>query len=244
MKILLAPSETKRSGGDRAFDITKLSFETLTPIREELISIYTKIVTSKDIPKIKKLFGLKKDSDIEPFLVDINKEPTLKAIQRYTGVAFDYLDYTSLESNAQKYVDNNVILFSNLFGVLKANDYIPNYRVKQGEMLQDIKIDQIYKKELSSILDEYLDEDIIDLRATYYNKFYKPSKRYTTLKFLKDDKVVSHWAKAYRGKVLRALAINDIKTIDEFLKLPIEGLFIKEVQESKNKTEIIYTIEG
>ena len=244
MKILLAPSETKRSGGEKPFDINTLSFEQLNPIREELISIYTEIVTSEDIPKIKKLFGLKKDSDIKPFLIDIKKDVTLKAIERYTGVAFDYLDYTALETKAQEYIDNNVILFSNLFGVIKANDYIPNYRVKQGEMLQDIKIDQIYKKELSSILDEYLDEDIIDLRAIYYNKFYKPSKRYTTLKFLKDDKVVSHWAKAYRGKVLRALATNDIKTIDEFLKLPIDGLSIKELQESKNKIEIIYNIEG
>jgi len=244
MKILLAPSETKRNGGNRAFDIKQLSFEQLTPTREKLISIYTKIVTSKDIPTIKKLFGLKKDKDIEPFLVDINKEPTLKAIQRYTGVAFDYLDYSSLNDNAQKYIDNNVILFSNLFGIIKANDYIPNYRVKQAETLDGIKVDLLYQKELSHILDKYLDEDIIDIRATYYNKFYKPSKKYTTLKFLKNDKVVSHWAKAYRGKVLRALAINNIKTIDEFLKLPIEGLSIKEVQESKNKTEIIYTIEG
>jgi cytoplasmic iron level regulating protein YaaA (DUF328/UPF0246 family) len=112
-------------------------------------------------------------------------------------------------------------------------------------MLQDIKIDQIYKPEITPILDEYLQcDDILDIRATYYDKFYKPSSKYTTLKFLKDGKVVSHWAKAYRGMVLKAIALNNTQTIDEFLKLPIQGLAIQEIIEKKNYNQIIYEIHG
>ena len=245
MKILLAPSETKLAGGDNSFDINKLSFQTLNNTRKKLLSLYTTIVTSNDKESIKKIFGLKKDKDIEPFLTDITKAPTMKAIQRYTGVAFDYLEYNTLNKDAQTYIDDNVLLFSNLFGVLKANDYIPNYRLKQGEMLQSIKVDQIYKPEITPILDEYLqDNDILDIRATYYDKFYKPSSKYTTLKFLKDGKVVSHWAKAYRGMVLKAIALNNTQTIDEFLKLPIQGLAIQEIIEKKNYNQIIYEIHG
>ena len=244
MKILLAPSETKINGGNNRFDINKLSFPALNSTRQKLLSVYTNIVTSNDKDSIKKIFGLKKDKDIEPFLTDITNEPIMKAIQRYTGVAFDYLEYNTLNKKAQIYIDNNVLLFSNLFGVLKASDYIPNYRLKQGEMLQDIKIDLIYKPEITSILDKYLqDDDILDIRATYYDKFYKPSCKYTTLKFLKNGKVVSHWAKAYRGMVLKAIALNNIQTIDEFLKLPIQGLAIQEIIEKKNYNQIIYEID-
>ncbi len=85
-------------------------------------------------------------------------------------------------------------------------------------------------------------DDILDLRAGYYDKFYKLTKPYTTLKFLKGGKTVSHWAKAYRGLVLRELAKNNISSMEEFMSLEIEGLSIKEIKVIKNKTEIVYNI--
>ncbi len=92
-------------------------------------------------------------------------------------------------------------------------------------------------------MEEYLEGDeILDLRAGFYDKFYKPQKNYTTLKFIKDGKVVSHWAKAYRGIVLREIAKAKVETIEAFMKLPIENLSIKEIQTKKNRTEIIYEI--
>ncbi|MCB4755324.1 MAG: YaaA family protein, partial [Sulfurovum sp.] len=84
---------------------------------------------------------------------------------------------------------------------------------------------------------------ILDLRAGFYDKFYRPTKPYTTLKFIKEGKVVSHWAKAYRGLVLREIAKTGVKCIDAFMRLPIEGLRINEIQIQKNRTEIIYDIE-
>jgi cytoplasmic iron level regulating protein YaaA (DUF328/UPF0246 family) len=243
MKILLAPSETKNSGGQDCFNINNLSFTDLNTLRINLIETYNQIITDNNIDKIKKLFGLKSENDIKLYLQNLSSSPTLKAILRYSGVAFDYLGYKELDTDAQKYIDNNVIIFSNLFGILQAKDLIPNYRVKQGENLNDIKIDTLYKPIITKVLDEYLaNDDILDIRASYYNKFYKPSRHYTTLKFLKDGKVVSHWAKAYRGMVLKELAINQINTIDEFTKLTIDGLSIIEIQQSKLKTEIIYNI--
>ena len=94
-------------------------------------------------------------------------------------------------------------------------------------------------------MENYLaEEEILDLRAGFYDKFYKPKKAYTTLKFIKDGKVVSHWAKAYRGIVLREIAKAGIESIEDFMKLPIENLTIHEIQTKKNKTEIIYNIES
>jgi len=93
-------------------------------------------------------------------------------------------------------------------------------------------------------MESYLkDEEILDLRAGFYDKFYKPAKPYTTLKFIKEGKVVSHWAKAYRGIVLREIAKAGIENMNDFMKLPIDGLSIHEIQTKKNKTEIIYNIE-
>jgi len=243
MKILLAPSETKKPGGDLSFNPSTLLFESLLPYRTKLLHTYMNLLQKGDIPTLSKMFGLKKEADILAYKKDIIHELTMKAIQRYTGVAFDYLDYDTLDKKAQEYIDSHVILFSNLFGPIHASDLIPEYKLKQGEPVGEIRTEKFYHEHSKKLMDEYLEEEeILDLRAGFYDKFYIPSKPYTTLKFIKDGKVVSHWAKAYRGIVLREIAKAGVESLEAFVKLPIEGLSIKEFQTKKNKTEIIYEI--
>ncbi len=243
MKILLAPSETKKSGGESAFDPASLFLEPLLPYRMKLLHTYTNILQKKDMAVLSKMFGLKKEADILTHIKDIIHEPAMKAIERYTGVAFDHLSYETLDDQSKNYIDTHVILFSNLWGVLRASDKIPEYRLKQGENAGEIKIDQFYRTALSGLMDDYLKNDeILDLRAGFYDKFYTPSQPYTTLKFIKEGKVISHWAKAYRGIVLREIAKSKVENLDDFMKLSIENLNILEMQTKKNKTEIIYEI--
>ena len=243
MKILLAPSETKISGGTEPFNLSTLLFESLLPQRTKLLHTYINILQKGDMQTLSKMFGLKKEADILAHKKDIIHEPAMKAIERYTGVAFDYLSYGTLDEDTQHYIDKHVILCSNLFGFLRADDLIPEYRLKQGEAVREIKVEKFYHEYGADLMGEYLEEDeILDLRAGFYDKFYKPTKPYTTLKFIKDGKVVSHWAKAYRGIVLREIAKAKVETIEAFMKLPIENLSIKEIQTKKNRTEIIYDI--
>ncbi|MCK5854601.1 MAG: YaaA family protein [Sulfurovaceae bacterium] len=243
MKILLAPSETKTKGGTENFNLNTLLFPQLTPIRKEILHKYINILQKNDLTTLSKMFGLKKEADINYHNRDIIHELTLKSIERYTGVAFDYLKYRELNQNAQNYIDKNVILCSNLFGFLRADDMIPEYRLKQGEAIEEIKPEKLYKEQ-SYLMEEYIkDEDILDLRAVFYDKFYKPTKNYTTLKFIKNGKVVSHWAKAYRGIVLREVALAQINSLEDFMNLPIDNLSIDEIQTKKNRTEIIYIIK-
>jgi len=244
MKILLAPSETKKSGGENTFDPSTLLFDALAPSRKKLLHTYINILQQGDMRVLSKMFGIKKEADILKYKKDIIHELTMKAIKRYTGVAFDYLGYEKLDAEAQTFIDNNVILFSNLFGPIRSSDLIPEYKLKQGEAVGDIKPEKFYNEHAAHLMEEYLkDEEILDLRAGFYDKFYKPTKPYTTLKFIKDGKVVSHWAKAYRGIVLREIAKAGVMSMDDFMKLPIEGLSIHEIQTKKNKTEIIYNID-
>lgn len=244
MKILLAPSETKKSGGEFSFHPNTLLFEALLPHRTKLLHAYVNVLQKGDIPTLSKMFGLKKEADILSHKKDIIHELSMKAIERYTGVAFDYLAYEKLNEETQHYIDSHVILFSNLFGPIRASDLIPEYKLKQGEAVGEIKTEKFYHEHSAQLMESYLAEDeILDLRAGFYDKFYKPTKPYTTLKFIKGGKVVSHWAKAYRGIVLREIAKAGVETLEEFMKLPIEGLSIHEVQTKKNKTEIIYTID-
>ncbi|WP_345975457.1 YaaA family protein [Sulfurimonas sp. HSL3-7] len=239
---LFSPSEGKLPGGDSSQQ-SNILFG-YAP-RNEILLTYNTIVNSGDMDAIKALFGIKKESDIQPYLNDLFKAPKMAAIERYSGVAYDYLDYASLAPEAKAYLREQVIIFSNLYGPVLGGDKIANYKVKQGNSIGGIAPDKFYKDRFSYQLDLLLMEhEILDLRAGYYDKFYKTKQPYTTLKFLKDGKTVSHWAKAYRGLVLRELAQHQINNLDAFMKMEIETLKVEEIREIKNKKEIVYSIIG
>ena len=240
LKILFSPAEGKKSGGTAQAQ----ALFGATNARDTILQAYNEIVLSQDEEKIKQLFGIKKWSDCQEYICDIFNSPLLPAIERYNGVAYEYLDFNSLEVDAKEYLYKNTLIFSNLYGALLGSDTIANYKVKQGNSIGSIAPDKFYKERFSYQLDLYLAKsDILDLRAGYYDKFYKTKQNYTTLKFLKNGKTVSHWAKAYRGIVLREIAKHNISSIEEFLQLTIKGLHLKEMKTAKNKTEIIYNIE-
>lgn len=239
LKILFSPSENKKNGGGE----TKKELFGSNDAREGILSEYNNILKKRDEESIKDLFGFKKFCDCLPYINDVFDSPLMCAIERYDGVAYDYLDFNSLDERAKEYTKTNTIIFSNLYGPLLGGDTIANYKIHQGNNVGKFAPDRFYKERFSYQLDLYLaNSETLDLRAGYYDKFYEIKKPHTTLKFLKDGKVLSHWAKAYRGLVLRAVAQNGINSIQEFMALEIEGLSVAEIKVIKNKTEIVYNI--
>lgn len=236
MKILFSPSENKFEGGSGKFDINLLSFPQIN--RQKVFEIYCDFLKNANKDELCKLFGLK-----NPQIPNINL--ATKAILRYDGVAFSSLKYALLDKFAQDYIDENCLIFSNLFGILRPNDKIPNYKLSQGEKIGLFDTANFYKNELKDILDEFLkDDDILDLRAGYYDKFYIPSKPYTTIKFLKNGKNLSHFAKYWRGKILQICAKNNVRNINELMRIEIENLSINSIKQSKLQNQIIFDIKA
>ena len=247
MKILFSPSEAKSDLKDSsALNKKSLCFPDIFEKRLFVIDKLTKYLSNSNLNNLQKLFGIKNEEECIK-IKDINllKSETCKAIQRYTGVAYQYLNFDTLKENEKKWLYKNTIIFSNLFGPLLANDTIPYYKFKQAESINDFKPEQFYKENFSSEIDNYIGTDlVIDLRAGFYEKFYKINSPYITMKFIKNGKVVSHWAKAYRGKVLRKLAQVQPNNIEEFENINFEGLHVEEILVKKLKREYIFSIES
>ncbi|MDP1785188.1 MAG: YaaA family protein [Sulfuricurvum sp.] len=244
MVILFAPSEGKRPGGEApSLSSMSLIFPHLYDKRLEVISKYQNVIRDGEYSDLKELFGLKDEKEFERFKIPYDRALTMKAIERYDGVAYDYLGYGRLSCEEQSYIDEKVILFSNLFGPISAGDFIPDYKLKQGASINTMAPEKFYKKHFTGPLDELIgDQEVLDLRAGFYDKFYTCDRPPMTLKFLKEGKVVSHWAKAYRGIVLRTMAQNQIRSLSDFRAMKIDGLTITDVVETQKKQEIIYTI--
>ena len=244
MKILFAPSESKEYGG-KFPPINKNSFccPELYEKRLEVLKKYQDFIDNAPVEQLKKLFGVKDEKQINRFKVNIFKEKTLKAVERYNGVAYQYMDYSRLPEKQKEFIENNLIIFSNLFGAVLGKDLLPFYKLKQGESIGEFKPEKFYKQYFSEALDNFIgDELILDLRAGFYEKFYTIKKPFITMKFLKNGKTVSHWAKAYRGLIVKYLSEIQPETEKEILNLEFENMKTVDIKKNKNKTEIIYEI--
>lgn len=245
MIILFSPSEAKNESSlYPPFNENSFLFPELFDKRNIALKKYQNYLKTADEDKLSKLSGVKQKNLLEKIKqTDIFKGSTLKAIQRYSGVGYEYLGYNSLDKNSQNFIENHMIIFSNLFGPVLANDHIPYYKLKQGEKIDDFSFEKHYRENFSIKLDKLLKERfIVDLRAGFYDKMYKPKTRYLVFKFLKNSKVVSHWAKAYRGIMAREIAIKKPVDEKEFLDIEFPNLKIKEIKDIGKKRELIFDI--
>jgi cytoplasmic iron level regulating protein YaaA (DUF328/UPF0246 family) len=245
MKILFSPSELKsEQSPNKSINQDFFIFPDLYAKRLEILNKFSSFVFNASLSELQNVYGTKDETEcLRLQNLDLLQSGTIEAIRRYSGVAYEYLAFHSLNDPEKEFLYNNVIIFSNLFGPILAKDKIPYYKFKQASKIRDFKVEPYYKQVFSDSLNDFLkNEFIVDLRAGYYEKFYTLKQPFITMKFIKGGKVVSHWAKAYRGIVLRALALHKPNSASEFENIPFEHLKIKEIVQNKHKREYVFEI--
>ncbi|CAD7286873.1 YaaA family protein [Campylobacter suis] len=242
MKILFSPSEAKSTqSGDVSVKKENFIFPELYEKRSFVLNIYDDFVKNASKDELCRLFGLKEIS--QGLRESIFSKGCIKAILRYSGVAYAHLGYEKLSQKARTYIDENTLIFSNLFGVVLASDLLPEYKLKQGQKIDGLNIEKFYKQNFSFAVDEFLkDEVVVDLRAEFYEKFYELKQEFYTYKFIKNGKIVSHYAKAYRGKILRELAKNGVKSKNELMAMKFDEISLVDIKKIGYKNELLFEI--
>ncbi len=135
MLVLLPPSETKRTGGDGPpLTPGALSFAELEPLRTELVDEL--VALAADVGASRAALGLSPRQDGEVARnAALRASPTLPALHRYTGVLYDALDVASLRGVAAARARARLAVGSALFGLLRATDPVPAYRLSAGSAL-------------------------------------------------------------------------------------------------------------
>ena len=205
MLIVLPPSETKAPGGTDAS--MSLSFPSLDAVRTSLIDVLT--ATDVDIQMRELKVSAGKRAEAEENLA-LRAAPVMPAIQRYTGVLYDALDAPSLPDEALA----RLAVGSALFGVARAGDLIPRYRVSGGS-----KVDgKTMKAWWGSLVSDVLGEQgfVVDMRSGAYQQL-GPVPGALTVRVEQADtgKVVSHFNKQYKGELARALAPHDATSAED-----------------------------
>lgn len=218
MLIVLPPSETKSFGGDHPpLDWDSLSFPELNSVRKQIAAE----LVALDDP-----FTVLGISDKLAAEVEANQElltsPTTPAILRYTGVLYDALSAGTLPNEALQ----RLAIGSALFGVVRAGDLIPHYRLSGGTKLptRSSSTTPTLKSRWGGLITEVLssaDDLVVDLRSGTYQQLGRLKTAITVrVESVQPDgtrKVVSHFNKHYKGELARVLALSeqDPISIDE-----------------------------
>jgi len=127
--ILLPPSETKRDGGAGSpLAVERLRFPSLNPVRREVVDAVVELAADHDAAIRALKLGPKQAGEVERNR-GIPSAPTMRALERYTGVLYDALDAESLSSADWVVAAETVAVQSALLGLVGADDPVPAYRL-------------------------------------------------------------------------------------------------------------------
>ena len=219
MLLFLPPSEGKSEpeGGDPV-DLDALAFaESLGETRRTVIDALTGLA-SEDRDDAIAMLGI---SSGQAGDVDRNAgllaAPAGPAIEVYSGVLFDRLDFPTLSAKAKKRADSELLISSALWGALRPADRIPWYRCAMKAKLPGPGgLAALWRAPLADALADVDREGelVVDLRSGAYSAAWKPKQAdlVSVRAFTEKDgkrKPVSHMAKAARGEVARIVLEAD-----------------------------------
>ncbi|GAA3959677.1 peroxide stress protein YaaA [Gordonia caeni] len=207
--VILPPSETKSDGGSGApLDFGRLVLPELNEVRSRIADALVDL--SGDLDAAQRALGLGRAQLAEVDRnADLFESPTRPAIERYTGVLYDALDHGSLTRAGKAKAADRLMIGSALFGVVRATDQIPAYRLSGGSRLPGFgTLAATWKPVLSPALDG-LDDFVVDLRSGAYLTL-GPVRGAVTATVVTEApdgsrKVVSHFNKHYKGLIAREL---------------------------------------
>jgi cytoplasmic iron level regulating protein YaaA (DUF328/UPF0246 family) len=212
--VLLPPSETKATGGRGVpLDLAALGHPELTSVRRTLLDAL--VALSADVDRSVVALGLgPKQSHEVARNAHLLSSPTMPALLRYTGVLYDALDVRTLTPRARA----RLSVASALFGLLRATDPVPAYRLSAGSALPGLGgLRTLWRPVLTPAL-AAVDELVVDLRSGAYAAL-GPAPGAVTATVLTERAdgsrtVVSHLNKSHKGRLARALVSSRAEPSD------------------------------
>jgi cytoplasmic iron level regulating protein YaaA (DUF328/UPF0246 family) len=214
--ILLPPSETKRDGGadGTTLDLSLLGFGALRKPRTAVIAALRKLGRNQKLMAAALHLG-----PTQHFEVLRNRElgasPTLPALDRYTGVLYDALDAQSLPARARGFAAEHLVIHSALFGLLRAGDPIPAYRLSHDSRLPELALKRVWAAPVAAVLQERR-ELLLDLRSEAYvalGPSAGPESYFVRVVSEGADgtrRALNHFNKKGKGELVRAILLAGI----------------------------------
>ena len=221
MLILLPPSETKRPGGvGVSIDRQAIIWASLDPQRDKLVGALTKLCKKPEAAAKALGLGKRNLGDIEANL-NLMTSPTMPALERYTGVLYDAIDFQSLGESAKRFAGEHLFIQSALFGLLPAMEQIPYYRFSAGSKLQGINLKQLWIAAHQTVWPRLVGP-VLDMRSKAYVELNPvPADRESWFVEVvdQDGKALNHFNKKAKGLLVRQALRDGLAGIDDLPKV-------------------------
>ena len=223
MLIVLPPSEGKTAPADGpSLDLDALSFPRLHRTRDQVARALVRLASTRRAAEVLGLGPTQQDAiDVDARLFEV---PCAPAGAVYTGVLFGELDLPSLDDAATARAGASVVVASALFGLVRVGDLIPAYRLSGTVTLPRLgPVAGRWRPVVPRVLDEETGDGLlVDLRSGTYVGLGKPgpdlARRTATVRVLHEQDgrrtVVSHFNKATKGRLVRALLTEGAEPTD------------------------------
>ncbi|MDG2396200.1 MAG: peroxide stress protein YaaA [Flavobacteriaceae bacterium] len=166
----------------------------------------------------------------QEFNLPFNQNNSRPAIYSFNGDVYSGIDSFSIPQNKIGFLQENLIIISGLYGLLKPLDLIQPYRLEMGTKLKFEKYDNLYKFWKEKITDQvkkwlYKEENLLNLASNEYFSVLDLNKISTKIitpqfKDFKNGtlKMISFYAKKARGLMVRYIIDNEIKDYEGIIK--------------------------
>ena len=223
MLLVLPPSETKRDGGDAApLDLAALSFPELGPQRKAALAALRTLSRSVSGSLDALSLGPALRSEVDRNRA-VRTSPTMPALERFTGVLYDGLDAATLSAAEREFAADHVLIHSALFGLVRASDPIPAYRLSHDSRLPGLSLRKHWRDAVATTLAAQPGL-VLDLRSeSYTNLGPAPSATYLRVVSENDSGrrvALNHFNKKGKGEFARAVIAAGIDhgTVDELVE--------------------------
>ena len=240
MKIIFSPSKEMRE--ENIFKNKKIKF-TESKFKDKT-SILIKTLNKKSIDEIGNIMKLKGEllNNTYKDIQNYDKLKYIPAISMYYGVSFKELELEDYSEKSLKYLENNLLILSALYGASLAFDLLKKYRLDMTMSIIDKGLYDFWKKDINDYISNILNkgEILLNLASGEFSKLIDNKKIpmiNIDFKEEKDEtyKSVSTYSKKARGKFLNYLVKNQISNLEEIVKIKLDGYNLnKDLSDEKN----------
>lgn len=222
MLILLPPSETKRPGGvGTSIDKAAIIWAALDEVRAQVITVLQQVSADQDLAVKALKLGERSAAEATKNL-SLWTAPTMPALERYTGVLYDALNYEELSTHALHRAERQLFIQSALFGLLPAMEKIPDYRLSADSKLPGINLKSLWTEGHQAVWPRLLGP-ILDMRSESYVALNPvPSERESYFVEVVDKaqgRALNHFNKKAKGAFVRSALENGLDSIADVAKV-------------------------
>lgn len=222
MKFLFSPSKGMKY---KNINFTGNNFPKFNKETDILIK-KLKTLSKDEIQNLFKVKGAILEStykNIQDFYIN----PAKEAISFYDGVSYKQLEVESFKNDDFNFINENVFIFSALYGIINGLDLIKEYRLDMTIKVLEESPYKFWEKNINDYLND-LNDIFINFASKEFSKIVnRKNIKVIDVEFRQEVngilKNISTEAKKARGSFLNYCIKNKVQTVDDLKNISING---------------------